>query len=483
MSSRTLQSIVVATASCILAIGIPIGALLAQRPAAGPPPAALVEVKAAEVRNLPGNFTFVGTVNPARRAVLGSAVDGRLEAIIDDGVWVEKGAPIARLRTNTITIEIQGAEAERDLRQHEVEEIKNGSLPEEKQMAAAKLASTEALEKYAQQRYERILSLFERGQATSKEEVEQAHSALEAAKANRSAAAAENELAIKGPRAEKVKQADDRLLMQQEAVNHLHDRRNKYLIRPYFNGYVTTKYAEVGAWIKQGDPLVEVIELTPVEITVNVPEKHISQVYPDMPAEVRIDGVSLREAWTGTVVRIVPQADLRSRTFAVKVRLENQEQFNDAKPSSEAKPISSAANDTQPTDTAADTPEADIENTLETEIQPGQRKLHKFKAGMLAHVSMRLGEKRDVLLIPKDALVLGGSVIDGQPTYRVYVAKSGDGGKTFQAQPVQVSLGGFAGDWAEVVSQVEGALVKGSQVVTEGNERLQPGQAIRFNDK
>ncbi len=478
MMSRYYRAIIVATVTCILAMSAPTSWVRAQ--GAGPPQAALVEVKAAQVGTLPGNFTFVGTVNPARRAVLGSAVDGRLEKIIDDGVWVEKGLPIAKLRTKTISIEIDGAIAERELRQHELDEMLTGSLEEEKQMTAAKLASAQALADYGKARYERTKALFDRGQATSQEEMEQALSVFRAAQENRIAAEAENVLAIKGPRLEKIDQAKDRLLMQQEAVNHLEDRRKKYLIRPYFSGYVTTKHAEVGAWIKQGDPLVEVIELTPVEITVNVPEKHISHVYPDMPAEVRINGVSMRDSWTGKVVRIVPQADLRSRTFAVKVKLENQEvKLDVADEVAAAKPL------TQPvSQVATEQPaDADIEAAGDTEIQVGQRKLHKFKAGMLAHVSMRLGEKQDALLVPKDALVLGGSTLDGQPSYRVFVAKTTDGGKTYAAHAVQVALGGFAGDWAEVVGLVDGQLAKGSLVVTVGNERLQPGQPVRFNAK
>src|SRR5690606_22026055 len=95
--------------------------------------------------------------------------------------------------------------------------------------------------------------------------------------------------------------------------------------RSYFNGYVVKQYADVGAWINQGDPLVDVIELDWCDIVVNVPETHIDKVRPGMPAQIRMDAVSQRDTWTGEVLSINPQADLRTRTFEVKVRLQNEE--------------------------------------------------------------------------------------------------------------------------------------------------------------
>ena len=87
-------------------------------------------------------------------------------------------------------------------------------------------------------------------------------------------------------------------------------------------------------------------------------------------------------------------------------------------------------------------------------IDPGARKVHKFKSGMLAHVMLRLGEKQDALLAPKDALVLGGSSINGQPAYQVFVAKTADGGKTYTAQPVQVAIGMYDNGWVEITGRL-----------------------------
>lgn len=441
-------------------------------------PAAKVAVAKAVTRNLPGSSTFVGTVHPARRAVLGSAVDGRLVEIVEDGTYVRKGEPIARLRTGTINIEIAGAEAELALRQNELAEMMAGSRKEEVNMARAKFESAQALHDYAKARYERTKALYAKGQATSQEEVEQALSAFTAADRAAAAAQSEYDLVVEGPRAEKKLQAKDRVAMQQEILNHLRDRRNKYWVRAYFDGYVVTQHAEVGAWIRQGDPLVELIELDTVEITVNVPEQHIDRVEVGSPAQVRINAVSAREAFTGTVLSINSQADLRSRTFAVKVALPNMEA------EAAAPQVSAAEGEAAPAaapvkDNAAVEPSEASDTPDDTKVAAGERKHHRFKSGMLAHVTMRLGERQDAVLVPKDALVLGGSSVDGQPSYTVYVAAPGMAGG-HAAQPVPVAIGMFDGDWVEVVSRVPGAITGDSLVVTLGNERLQPMQPIQF---
>jgi multidrug efflux pump subunit AcrA (membrane-fusion protein) len=71
-----------------------------------------------------------------------------------------------------------------------------------------------------------------------------------------------------------------------------------------------------------------------------------------------------------------------------------------------------------------------------------------------------------VILIKKDALVLGGA------TPIVYkLAKNGD--KTTVVQ-VAVKTGSSVGSWIEVT----GSLQPGDQVVTQGNERLRPDQEV-----
>jgi HlyD family secretion protein len=386
-------------------------------------PAAPVVVATVIEQEIIADQTFVGTVTPMRKSVVGSAVDGRvIEFPAKRGTWVTQDQPLAQLLTNTLEIELAGAKAELLLRQEELDELKNGSLPEEIAQAKAKMLGAEAQSKYTEAKYQRTLTLFQQGRSVSQEELDQANAAAVAADQNYIAAQAALELAVQGPRKEKIAQAEARLLVQQETVNHIEDRLKKYTIRAPFDGYVTAEFTEVGEWIASAAKVAEVIELDPVEIEVFVPENYIVNARNGMPAQVTLGAVP-GQFLAGEIAQIVPQADVRSRTFPVRIRLSN--------------------------------PRRDGE--------------HLLKAGMLARVTLPVGGKATGLLVPKDALILGGP----KPSVFVVTADPQTKQATVRMVPVDVGLA-----YGSLI-HITGPLAAGNQVVVEGNERLRPGQPVQ----
>ena len=87
----------------------------------------------------------------------------------------------------------------------------------------------------------------------------------------------------------------------------------------------------------------------------------------------------------------------------------------------------------------------------------------RIGVGMLAAVDLPIGANQPGLIVPKDAIVRQGPMV---LVYRI----GGDG--VVEALPVQTGQG--LGEWIVV----EGPLAAGDRVVTRGNERLQPGQAV-----
>ncbi|MDZ4728927.1 MAG: efflux RND transporter periplasmic adaptor subunit [Xanthomonadales bacterium] len=101
-----------------------------------------------------------------------------------------------------------------------------------------------------------------------------------------------------------------------------------------------------------------------------------------------------------------------------------------------------------------------FELRLDLESQP-------FQVGQTVRVSVPSSNAREVLTVPRDALVLRPEgttifVIDAQQ----------------QAQQVAVTTGLGSGDRIEVSGNVKA----GDQVVIRGNERLQPGQSVQVMD-
>jgi RND family efflux transporter MFP subunit len=283
------------------------------------------------------------------------------------------------------------------------------------------VARAEALFEYEKSHLERTESLYAKGGVTAKEELDQVRSAAGAAEQSLLEAKAAYDLAVEGPRIEKVQQAEARVEIQKVEVARLEDHLQKFTIRAPYDSYVTAEHTEVGQWISRSDPVVEIAAIDPVEISVAVPETYIVALRVGMSASVKPDALP-GKAYAAPISRIVPQADVRSRSFPVKIELPN----------------------------------------------PRTDGGHELKAGMLAHVTLAVGQPQPALLVPKDALVLGGR------TPLVYVVEGNSADKQATVRGVAVELG--VADQGDI--QVIGDLKAGQQVVVRGNERLRPGLPV-----
>ncbi len=390
--------------------------LVAQR---GPASVAVAEIVEREIAS---GQTFVGTVHPIKRSVIGSAVGGRVaEFPVNEGDYVKARQPLAQLLTNTINLEVESEKAELEFRKHELAELENGSRPDELKKAKAMMMAAKAGSEYQEKRLKRLQSLYSR-KAVNDDDIQQVVSESIRSEQLYQDALAEYELAVKGPRKEKIAQARSRVAIQQALVDKLESQVVKHTIISPFNGYVVAEHTEVGQWVNSGELVAEVIALDEVDISVQVLENHVPHVRLGM--EVRLDIPAIPErVFTGKVAMIIPQADVRSRTFPVKVR---------------------------------------VKNTI-TKHGP------VLKSGMLARAVLPTGAQQVALMVSKDALVLGG------PSPMIYVVETeAENKKMGKARAVPVQVGVASGR----LIQVKGALKKGAYVVIRGNERLRPGQDV-----
>ncbi|MCA9247810.1 MAG: efflux RND transporter periplasmic adaptor subunit [Planctomycetales bacterium] len=393
--------------------------LAAQPPGIAPP----VFVSPLVERDVAAGQTFVATVVPTRVATIGSAVDGRVaEFLINEGDLVEAKQPLAQLLTETISLERDAAAAELLLRQRELDELVAGSRQEEIAQAEAKMLAAEARSKYLVKRRERAERLFAINQAASEEDRDQAVAAALEAEENFRDAKAAFELAVAGPRAEQIAQAKARVSMQEALLQKLEDQIKKHTIITRFRGYVTAEHTEQGSWLKRGDPVAEIAALDEVDVLAYVLEKHVPFVRLGMEVRVEVNAMPDR-IFTGTVESVVPQADVRARTFPIKIRVANQ---------------------------------IDALGPL-------------LKSGMSARVALPTGATQQALLVSKDAIVLGGP----SPAIFVVDLDQANAAKG-KVRPVPVQLGVASGGLIQVV----GPLQPGQLVVRLGNERLRPGQDV-----
>jgi multidrug efflux pump subunit AcrA (membrane-fusion protein) len=405
-----------AAAICWL-IGLPL--VISASPLYAQPAANVVVAKVVQ-ENVSASSSFVATVRPRRRVTIGSAVDGRVfERNVEEGDRIKAGQPLIQLLTNTIELELKAAEAELRLRESELVELRNGTRVSEIEQAKAKMLAAEADTDLARSQLDRLQRLKD-SSAISQGDLDRARAAFDQRTQLYLDLKSAYELAIEGPRSEKIDQAEAILGMQAARVEQIKDRINKYTIVSRFDGFVSQQMVETGAWVKTGDPIMEVIDLEEVELETYVAEQHIAFIRPGLEVTVEIPALP-GQTFPGKVKSVVPQADPESRTFPVIVRVANQ-------------------------------------------IDDSNGPL--LKAGYYARVVLPTGDSQQAMMVPKDAIVLGG------PQPMVYVVIPGAESSTVAPVPVELGLsegGRF---------QVSGDLKPGQQVVVEGNERLRPGQSV-----
>jgi RND family efflux transporter MFP subunit len=421
MNAKTISIPVAIAAVMVVAIALwQSPTVAAQGQPKSPPP---VRVAPIVRQNVEVTKTFVGTVTPLRKSVLGSAVDGRVtEVYVNEGDAVKAKQPIAQLLTKTIEAEVAIAEANWELRKQETAEMQNGTRKEELDAAVAREAAAKAIAEYALTKFRRIDGLAKRGQA-NEGEVEEAMSNANQLQKLFVAAKSARELAEAGPRPEQIAQAKAREAAAMHEVERLRDMQSKYTIRAPYDGFVTAESTEVGAWVSSGDPIVEVVELKEVDVMAMVPEADVEKLNLGQQASIRIDALP-KATFNGVVALVVPQAEVRSRSMPVKIRVAN-------------------------------------------EIINGQPLL---KANMSARVTLAVGDPAPSLVVPKDAVVIGG------PEPLIFIVETKGGAST--VRPIPVTLGSAVGNVTAVTAK-SGELKAGQSVIVEGNERRRAGEEVR----
>ncbi|MFC1742753.1 efflux RND transporter periplasmic adaptor subunit, partial [Candidatus Riflebacteria bacterium] len=329
---------------------------------------------------------------------------------------VEKGTTLLRLESTRMLALKEAAHYQVEAARAAYEELLAGERKEKIHVAAAELSRTEASKKEAGQNYTRINKLFRRKAATL-DKLEQAKRRLDVAEAEVAASKERLKLLKIGFRKEQIAQAKARLLSLQEQYKERERALLEMEIQAPFEGQVNEIFVEVGDWVSPGKTILELVDSSVIDIMVNVPEKYIQKVVPGRAALCNFDRIEPKISIQGTIRYLGPLVTEEGRTFPVVVRAENQKRI----------------------------------------IRPG----------MSVNVAIPVGPKKNVLLIPKDAILRR----DNKTT--LYVAK-GD-----KAESRNVTLGQEVGN----LVVVQEGISMGEKVIDRGNERIRPGSKIKESKK
>jgi RND family efflux transporter MFP subunit len=348
----------------------------------GPPPTP-VKVAAAREASLAPRRKVFGELRAQRRTTVAAEEAGIVrEFLVQEGVRVRAGAPIARLDGSRLDLEL-------------------GILEANTAVARATLAERELGARRSARDLELLRRAAEQG-GTNPREI----------------ADAESDQAVA---AAMVTQAQAAIAVLERQAALLAERRRDLEIVSPFDGVVTRRFAEAGAWIAAGGAVVEIVDSAHLEAWFDVPQESFAAAQRLAAAEGG-QSSELRsleiQTTTGvrveaTGLRIVPEIDAQARTFHA---------------------IAAVRDDPA-----------------------------NLAAGLALNAFVPQGQLASWTLVPKDALVYQGV------NTSVFVVRNG------VAVPTPVRVAFPIGD---DVALEAGAVAAGAAVVVEGNERLIPGSTV-----
>lgn len=354
-------------------------------PTAGEPQ---IEIDVARVGRGPlqSSVDLVGTLIPVRATTVVSDVDGIIESFpssnrlveyeedgkrisvalgLDLGHRVKKGDVLVQIDPVDFQLAVDVAGAKLELAQRDLEYLLAWKREEEIAQLKAQLERTDAERDKAEADLKRSEQLLQR-KAISQSEHEAAVAAFRRTQAACEEVEATLKMAQSGPTKEQIAVAEAKVAAAEAEVKMREEELSKTTIRAPYDAVISDRYVDVGDRVT-ALPRVEIMQLVDPEVLfaqVAVPERYQQWVKLDAVAKVQADGVS--DAVPGRVDLINSKVDLETRTFRIRITIDNRGGL--------------------------------------------------FKAGGFVHVELPLRSVSDVVSVPRQAL----SFTDGQPTVFVY---------------------------------------------------------------
>lgn len=302
-----------------------------------------VEVTSVRRQVLSTEAEFTGTLLPRRATRVTSEVEGVVRRIpkvgaqfnvvvegkqiserlaITYGQSVSQGDPLVELDTADAEIALRMAEAKLSKARADLAKLRSWQRPEEVQRLAALRDEAQARHVQALGEYRRKQQLAKRN-AITQTDFESAAMDVSTSKATLLAAEAVLAQAEAGPTDEELA-VHEALIAESEAqVDQERRAISKATIRAPYDGIVTAFSVEVGDRVTPSSgPLVEIMDVRFLVAEIAVPEAYVGRVQVRDQATVMAAGSS--QPVPGLVVAINGMVDQKTRTFNVRVAIDNQ---------------------------------------------------------------------------------------------------------------------------------------------------------------
>ena len=268
-----------------------------------------VTTAAAVERPIEQLVVVTGTLAPEQEIVLGMKVAGRISELpVDLGTPVRKGDVIARLDTTDFQLRVRQSEAALQQARVRLGLSPNGTEEDVNLEQLAPVRQARAQMDGAKARLDRALQLSQSGLLAKSDfdATNSAHKVTEAQYAD-SLDEARNRQGVLAQR-----KSETEIARQQLADT---------VIYSPIEGMIRLRSANVGQYVSSGAPIATVVQMSPLRLRTEVPEREAVGLRAGMPVRLTVEGAS--GVHQGRIARLSPSFDEVNRTLLVETEVAN----------------------------------------------------------------------------------------------------------------------------------------------------------------
>jgi ABC exporter DevB family membrane fusion protein len=231
-----------------------------------------------------------GLVEPVNEErVIIPQISGRLDKVyIEEGDSISAGQLIAEIENSELRADVAAAQAQLELREAELDSLRNGARPEEIAAASATLAVAESGQRVASATLQRNELLLAR-QQISQSRFDEVRGEAESASATRARAAASLALLRAGARKEDIRAAEARLAGARAGRDRARALFEKSQVRSPIDGVVLKRDLREGETVVALSPLplARVGDTRQLQVRADIDELDINRIRVGQSAEIR----------------------------------------------------------------------------------------------------------------------------------------------------------------------------------------------------
>ncbi len=276
------------------------------------------DLKALDAREFPGRAKAKDEVDLSFR------VSGPLVSLpVDVGSKVKKGGVIAAIDPKDFQAALDSAQGSLAKEKANLLAMERGARPEEIEQLKAAVKEAEATYRQAYSEHERNAQLVPKG-AASKSDFDLSLARRERTAAQLKKAQEDLNIGLKGARSEDLEAKRAEIKALEAAVENAKNQLDYAVLKAPFDGTVAARYVDNYQTVQAKQPVLRLLDVSKIEVTIQVPESLISVVPRVKKAVCRFDAFAGRE-FVGQVTKIGSEASQTTRTYPVTVQVDQQE--------------------------------------------------------------------------------------------------------------------------------------------------------------